>query len=130
MISLQQNCLLSKLKLRFNRTYVSILNNNACLVNGGIAVNKDLKTLIIELETDLARILVNVETLQYAQVELARLCQQLDEIKEGHTSILHLPNYSTLFVLDELLFYTVRDLMMNYESVSLLVEKIHTSLQK
>jgi hypothetical protein len=91
-------------------------------------MNKKLKKLILDVETDLARMLINVETLQYVQIELARLCQHIDEMKEGSTALLHVPNYSTLFVLDELLFYTVKDLMMNYESVSLVVEKINSSI--
>lgn len=92
-------------------------------------MSKTVKHLIVELETGLAKILINIETLQYIQMEFARVVQQIDRKKEK-ISFFQLPNYSTLFVIDELLFYTVKEIMTNYEAISIIIEKIHTKFDK
>lgn len=90
---------------------------------------KTLKKMFFALESDVANMLLNIETLQHIQVELAKICREIEGAKFKDVLHVNLSNYSTLFVLDELLFYTVNDLKENYEAAKMRLENIMALLE-
>lgn len=83
----------------------------------------ELYNLVFDVDECLSKLLVNIETLEQIQFELANIRQKLDLAGDEETLENKL-SYPVIRILDDLLFYTLVDMNDNYETVSLLVEKI------
>ena len=83
----------------------------------------ELHNLIFDMDDCLAKLLVNIETLEQIQFELANVRQQFD-LRTGENMLGEVLNYPVIRILDDLLFYTLVDMNVNYEAASLLVERM------
>lgn len=83
----------------------------------------ELHNLMFDMDDCLAKLLVNIESLEKIQFELANVRQQFDvpKTENNHVEIL---NYPVICILDDLLSYVLVDMNTNYEAVSLLVERV------
>lgn|SRR5690625_2103948 len=87
----------------------------------GEEMKSELYNFVFDMDDCLSKLLVNVETLEQIQFELANVRQQMD--LHNHESMLkNSLNGSVIRILDDLLFYTIEDMNTNYEAISLLVE--------
>lgn len=86
-------------------------------------MKSELYNLVFNMDDCLSKMLVNIETLEQIQSELAHVRQQIDLLKVENT-LGEKMNYPVIRILDDLLFYTLIDMNTNYETASLLVERM------
>lgn len=83
---------------------------------------RELYNLAFEADNCLAKLLVNMETLEQIHVQLANVRQRFD-LQTDEKKSEEMLNYPVIRILDDLFFYTLVDLNTNYETISLLVEQ-------
>lgn len=83
----------------------------------------ELHRLVFDLDDYVAKLLVNIETLENVHYKLMKLRQQQPSLSnEG--PLLHHSNNVLINILDDLLFYTLLDLKENYEAIVTLIQHI------
>lgn len=84
---------------------------------------KNLRKLVFELDDHIAKILVNIETLEQIHRKFTYVRQQTDLLNGSQTTVTY-SNHTLIHLLDDLFFYTLVDLNDNYRTTSMLVEQV------
>jgi len=79
---------------------------------------------LLEIEGELVKIVVNVETLERIHKQLTVILPQLKDINNKGLAF-QLLQQGTMEILEELLFYTVKDLRENCESITNYLAKLN-----
>lgn len=96
---------------------------------GGVEVINELRSLVLDLDEQVAKILVNIETIEQIHCKFTNVRQQID-FRADEGSTLCRSNATLVHILDDLLFYTLDDLNKNYQATSEVTERIVTHLEK
>lgn len=88
----------------------------------------EFRELVLELDSDLAKILVNIETLADIQKELANIWQNNNKINSNKIYTRVLEDTIRLKLLDELLYYTIKDLAEHHKQMSHIVQQLNKQM--
>lgn len=93
-------------------------------------MEKESVELIKDLDGELLHVLVNIETLEDVRMELSNLRGEMYGAKSHYYPVQLLQYHQTVRILDDLLFYTVKDLEQNYQRVSEIVEQLYNKIAR
>lgn len=87
----------------------------------------EIQRTLLELDDHLAKIIVNIETLEHIQKKFTNVRQQINVQNEQGTCF-RKENNTIIAIIDDLLFYTMNDLRKNYKVTSTLVSDMQKKL--
>lgn len=87
--------------------------------------------LVSDLETNLSKLLLQIETLHNIHIELSFIRNRCDQERMNDQIVNYFVDERTkIRIIDDLLFYTVKDLENHYEIMMSQVEKLMTFLSQ
>lgn len=107
-------------------TYVSILVTNRLLSKRGVEIMNERYSSILDLDDYLAKMLINIETLEQIHYKFTSLRQQVDHYS-NHNCLIDKEHMVTVRILDDLLFYTLVDMNEHHRKMLTLIDRIVTN---